>query len=334
MSANMPDPGPLMRLATAYWDSQAFLTANRLRLFDTLASNALTAEAIAAELKLDVRGTRLLLNALAGLGLLTVAAGRYSNSPATAAYLVGTSPAYLGNAIAYSDGLYGTWGRLDEALRAGRPALRAEEYLGRDPARTEVFVRGMHDRAVGIGRALAASVDLTGRKRLLDVGGGPGTYSVLLTQRFAGLTSEVIELPGVAAVARELVRAQGAAPRVTFIEGDYHTTPFGVHRDVVLMSGMFHRESPSNCRRLIAKAYDSLDPDGLLIVSDVFTDASGIAPVFATLFGLNMMLTAPEGGVHASPDVAAWLKDAGCVEVSERPFPPPMPHRIVCGRHP
>jgi hypothetical protein len=45
---------------------------------------------------------------------------------------------------------------------------------------------------------------------MLDVGGGPGTYSVLLTQRFPGLRSEVLELPGVAAVARDLVAAESA----------------------------------------------------------------------------------------------------------------------------
>ena len=62
---------------------------------------------------------------------------------------------------------------------------------------------------------------------MLDVGGGPGTYSVLLTERFAGLKSEVLELPGVAAVARELVAAAGAADRVTLRDGDYHVADFG-----------------------------------------------------------------------------------------------------------
>ena len=60
----------------------------------------------------------------------------------------------------------------------------------------------MHERALGIARALVGSLDLNGRRAMLDVGGGPGTYSVLLTERFPGLKSEVLELPGVAAVAR------------------------------------------------------------------------------------------------------------------------------------
>ena len=73
-------------------------------------------------------------------------------------------------------------------------------------------------------------------------------------------------------------------------------------------------------------------PNGLLVVSDVFTDAGGAGPAFAALFGLNMLLTAPDGGVHADADVAAWMRDEGLEVVQMQPFPPPMPHRVVIGR--
>ena len=66
--------------------------------------------------------------------------------------------------------------------------------------------------------------------------------------------------------------------------------------------------------------------------SDVFTDAGGTSPAFATLFGLNMMLTAPQGGVHSDQDVMAWMARQGFDQVESRPFPPPMPHRVVTGR--
>ena len=149
----------------------------------------------------------------------------------------------MGNAMRYSDQLYATWGRLDEALRSGKPALAAESYLGDDEARTRSFVHAMHGRAMGIARVLVGGARSQGRKAMLDVGGGPGTYSILLTERYPGLHSEVLELPGVAAVAREIVAAAGASERVTLRDGDYHSSDFGSGHDVVLMSGMFHREN-------------------------------------------------------------------------------------------
>lgn len=326
------DPTPLVRLSTAYWDSQVFLTANRLRLFDVLAGGGKSTAEISAELGLEPRQARLFLNACVALGLLELRDGCYANTAVARAFLVSGSPGYMGNAILYSDHLYGTWGQLEQGLRQAAPVLPPQSYLGGDAERTRAFVYGMHDRALGLARSLVGLVDLTGRRRMLDVGGGPGTYSILLTQRFPGLESDVLELEGVASIAREIVAANGAADRVKLLPGDYHTTPFPGGRDVVLMSGMFHRETEDGCRRLIAKARGCLEPGGLLIVSDVFADAGGASPLFATLFGLNMMLTAPDGGIHADADVARWMTEAGFTGLTTRHFPPPMPHRVVVGR--
>jgi predicted O-methyltransferase YrrM len=325
------DPTNIMSLSTAYWGSQTLLTANRLKLFDALADGPLTAKELADKLKLNVRSARLFLNACVALGLCEVTADRYSNSASSAAFLTSTSPASLANAISYSDDLYATWGDLEQSVRDGTPPKRAETYLGEDEEQTRHFVYGMHDRAMAIGRALTGMVDLSGRKRMLDVGGGPGTYAALLTEQFPGLEADVLELEGVAAVARTILQDMGAADRVTMIDGDYHTSDFGSGYDVVLMSGMFHRETADNCRVLIGKASDALEPGGLLVINDVFADAGGAGPAFATLFGLNMMLTAPDGGVHADDDVAVWMRDAGFGSIDRANFPPPMPHRVITG---
>ena len=333
-AAAAPNPSSIVRLSTAYWESQTLLTANRLRLFDVLANGGRSAEEVATELKLDPRSTALFLRALVGLGFLQESSGRFENSAVAATFLVSRSPAFMGNVIRYSDQLYGTWGKLEDALRSGRPALPAETYLGEDPVRTRSFVQAMHERALGIARALVGSLDLHGRRAMLDVGGGPGTYSVLLTERFPGLKSEVLELPGVAAVARDLVAAAGASDRVTLRDGDYHTADFGTGKDVVLMSGMFHRETEQACRSLIKRAADCLVPGGQLIVSDVFADEGGTHPPFAAMFGLNMMLTAPDGGVHSDADVKRWMAEAGFGELRTAALPPPMPHRVVLGVKP
>jgi hypothetical protein len=182
-----PDPTALVRLSTAFWDSQVLLTANRLQVFDALADAPLSPDEAAARLGLDPRATTLFLRACAGLGLLEEHDGRFGNSPAASVFLVSRSPAYLGGAMRYSDQLYGTWGQLEQALRSGRPALAAEAYLGDDLERTRTFVHAMHGRALGIARALVEILDLSGRSSMLDVGGGPGTYSILLTAKHPGL---------------------------------------------------------------------------------------------------------------------------------------------------
>jgi predicted O-methyltransferase YrrM len=286
---------------------------------------------VAAETGTAVRPTDLLLRACVGLGLLERTPDGFRNAPAAETFLVPGKPTYLGEALRYSDDLYATWGRLEQALRTDAPALDAEVYLGRDEAQTRHFVRGMHNRALAVGRALVGLVDLSGRSRMLDVGGGPGTYSALFVARYPGLRSVVLDLPDVVAIAREIVAEMGAADRVGTLAGSYYDTGFPPGQDVVLISGVFHRETAETCRDLIRRGRDALVPGGLLVVSDVMTDASGVEPPFATLFGLNMLLTAPHGGVHRDADVAEWMREAGLDGVEATPFPPPMPHRVVLG---
>lgn len=291
----------------------------------------MSATDLADRLQLDSRMTSLFMNACVGLGLCEKVDDNFSNARVSEIFLTSKSPASMQNSMSFMDDLYATWGDLEQSLRSGKPAKAAATYLGSDEEQTRHFVYSMHDRAMAIGQALPHVVDLTGRRRMLDVGGGPGTFSALLTQRYEGLRSDVLELDGVANVAEEILDAMGVGNRVVMVRGDYHTRAFGSGYDVVLMSGMFHRETVDACQRLIGKARDCLDPGGILIVNDVFTDEDGTTPEFSALFGLTMMLTAPDGCVHADIDVAAWMNEKGFVDTERLPFPPPMPHRVITG---
>jgi len=325
-----PDPSPLMRLTTLYWESQVFLTANRTGLFHILDQKALGITEIADALELKPHPTRLLLKACEALGLVQEdTKEHFTNTPLSCTFMVPGKPGYLGDAVHYADNLYAT--SLEQALREGKPPMAPETYLGADKEKTRAFVYGMHNRALGIGNAMTAMLNLKGRQQLLDVGGGPGTYSALLTQQTPGLHSVVLDLPDVISIAKEIIDSMGATEQVSTLAGDYKQIPFPVGNDVVLISGVFHRETEENCRGLIQRAAEALQQGGLLIISDVFTSAGGAEPTFATLFGLNMMLSAPDGGVHADADVAEWMKSAGFDSIKREHFPPPMPHRIVMG---
>jgi cyclopropane fatty-acyl-phospholipid synthase-like methyltransferase len=193
----------------------------------------------------------------------------------------------------------------------------------------------MHERAKGMSAVLPHGADFSSRKRLLDVGGGPGTYSMVLVQRTPGLTSTVLDLPGVLAVTREIVAENGFSDRIQLLPGNYLTSSFGSGYDAALLSGMMHRETADNCRLLLRKTFDALDSGGLVVVSDVFfeNDAKN-SPPFATYFALNMMLMAEHGSAHAKTEMARWAQEAGFTNVEVRDLPPPNPHSLIVGIKP
>ena len=332
MNRTGPDSSSIMALSTAFWDAQVLLTANRIGVFDALRDGSKQLEVICKNLNTQPRPTRLLLKACVALGLLRETDSGFAASEEADAYLVPGKPGYLGNAIRYSDNLYDTWGRLEQALREDQPQMPATTYLGENAGITRDFVYGMHNRALGVGRVLVELVDLTGCNMMLDVGGGPGTYSALLAERYPELHSRVFDLPGIVAHAADIIASMGVADRVTTFAGDYTSTPFPGNNDVVLISGVFHRETENGCRQLIEKASDSLVVGGMLVICDVFTDAGSTGPKFATMFALNMLLTAADGGAHADADVAAWMGQTGFTTEPVVDFPGPMPHRVIVGR--
>jgi hypothetical protein len=128
-----PDPTSIIRLSTAYWDSQTLLTANRSALFDAWPTARAAPTRWRRRCSWTNEAPRCCCKACAGLGLLTEAGGRFANAPSAATFLVSRSPAYMGNVIRYSDQLYATWGKL-EPVAAQRGAGAAGRGLsGRRP---------------------------------------------------------------------------------------------------------------------------------------------------------------------------------------------------------
>lgn len=331
--ATRPDPARIIELSNAFYGSCVLFTASDAGIFAELArAGAATASQVASSLGLAERGAGLLLDACVALGLLEKHGAEYRTTTSSAFFLVPGSPGDLSRAIRYNRDVYASWGKLAEFARTGRPVEKPELHLGDDPERTRAFVMSMHGRALGIGRAVVPQLDLSGRKQLLDVGGGPGTYSVLIAQANPGIRCTVLDLPPVVDIAAQLIAQQGAGERVTTLAGDYHTTQFPPGNDVVNFFGMLHQESPDSIRALMRRAYDSLAPGGVVHVMDMMTDETHTQPEFSALFAVNMALTTEKGWVFSDRELRGWMEDAGFTDFLVRPLAPPMPHWLATGR--
>jgi ubiquinone/menaquinone biosynthesis C-methylase UbiE len=337
MAENRPDPGQIMQLATGYWASAALLAANDLRVFGALAEGPRTVEEIVAACHAPVRSMAMLLDACAGLGLLTKDTSgdtaRYANTPAAAAFLVPGGPGYLGDALRWSADQFALWGQLPGAVRLDAPPIEPARHLGGDPEQTRTFVLGMHNRARGVARGVVPFLDLSGVRTLLDVGGGPGTYATLLAQKYPNLRVTVLDLPHIVAIAAELVAEAGMSERVQMLPRDATQEDYGdAAFDAVLFSGVLHQMAPGTIRQMLQKARRALKPGGRILISDIMLDPAKTSPPFATLFSLQMLLTSEEGAVFSAEECADWLVEAGFADVATQHLPPPLPYCVASGR--
>ena len=326
----MINPARIISMASSFYDSCILFTASDLGIFAKLAEcGSADARTMATDLQLDLRGTRLLLDACVALDLLQKVGDFYQNTREGELFLVPGSPCDLSGAIRYNRDVYPAWGKLNSLVKTGKPVETPEAHLGLDGERTRTFVLSMHYRALAIGRAVIGEMNLAGCKKLLDVGGGPGTYSVLISKAYPEIDCTVLDLPEIVKVADELIHQQGCEDRVCTTAGDYRTMPFPAGFDVVNFFGMFHQESPESISLLLKKAYNALNPGGIVNIMDMMTDHTHTKPAFSALFAVNMALTTDNGWVFSDEELKGWLDEAGFVNAVVKPLPPPMPHSFA-----
>src|SRR3954468_4623673 len=91
-----PTPDKVMQLITGSWSASIVGAAARHGLFTALERHPAGASEIATTLGISARGAQAVLDGLTGLGLLTLSAGTYQNTPEASTYLVKDKPMYLG----------------------------------------------------------------------------------------------------------------------------------------------------------------------------------------------------------------------------------------------
>lgn len=298
----------LSNLWHGFWAPRVLLTANNLGVFAHLNTPLPAAEAAAA-LGTDLRATELLLNALAGIGLVTKKGQRYVNSPLAKRLLVPGSQAFMGDILRHADSLWQNWSRLDEAVRTGRP-----QRTGRDHGS---FIRGMHNIAALKADGLLRAIGLAGVKTSLDLGGGPGTYSMALAKR--GVRATLFDLPETIAVAREVVRENGG-PEILFREGNMLTDEYGEGYDLILISQVFHSFGVDQCLAVLRKCRAALNPGGRVVIQEFFIDKTLAAPTSGTLFAINMLVNTEHGRCYSPEEMGGWLKRSGFGSITVQPL--------------
>ena len=172
------NPMAVMKLGSAYWNSCILHAANRMDVFNQIGKDKATARELAKKCGADPRGMEILLVACTSLGLLERKNGQYRNSALSKKFLFKESSFYQGGIVSMFEGWYDTWGNLYESVRTGKPAVQKPHDQSDEATRT--YIMGMYYRGVGQAKLLARKIDLRGRKRLLDVAGGPGIFSIML----------------------------------------------------------------------------------------------------------------------------------------------------------
>lgn len=320
----------LLQLSGGYWSACALHAGVRLDVFTSLHDATLAAEEVASACHCDPRAMEMLLNALASIGLVNKHAHGYSNSGFSAQYLVKKSPGYLGHIIRHHHHLMAGWATLHESVQSGMP-LRDRIAHSDEAAERESFLMGMYNLASQLAPSIVAAIDLSGCQRLLDCGGGPGTYAIHFCQQNPGLFAVVYDLPSTRSFAVETINRYNLNSRISFVAGDYHKDAVPDGFDVAWLSHILHADGPEGCKTILRKAAASLQPGGRLLIQEFILNDVKDGPVFPALFSLNMLLATASGQAYSEGELREMMRQAGLTGVRRLPLDLPNGAGIMEG---
>ncbi len=320
-------PGRILELSGYYWKTCTLHAAVKLDVFTQIGSREKTASEIAQALHVDERALLMLLNALSAISFLVKKENRFANTKESAIFLSKDSDKYVGQMIMHHHHLVQSWANLDEAVKSGNPLRNRATTDEND--RRESFLMSMFNIGMSIAPQLANQIDLSGRRHLIDVGGGPGAYAIHFCMKNPKLKATVYDLSTTRPFAEKTIDRFGVSDQVDFVDGDYLKESIPGAYDVAWISHILHAEGPDDCQVILNKVVACLKPGGMMMIHDFILENSMDKPIFPALFALNMVLGTQNGQSYSEKQIMDMLFKAGAVKIKRLPFVGPTESGIL-----
>lgn len=300
-------PEQIMELGNGFRSAKILFVASESGLFERLAAGPTSLENLSEQTGIAPARLGFLVDALVALGLVERQGDTYRNGPLAAAYLSGETELDLRPALRFWNRLsWPKWTGLEEALRTGRPPSRsgtAEEQ--------RIFSEGVEALTASTAHALAATYDFRPHRRVLDLGGGTGSFLRAILRRHGHLQATLFERPLVAAIARQRLAADPATRRAEVVAGDFDQDPIPPDHDAILVSNVLHGGPTARAVGLLRRIRAAAADQGRLLLVDGWTGPTETSPSFISVYAGEFLLWGAEAGICGEDAVHGWLRESG-----------------------
>lgn len=326
-----PDTVRLQRISKAFWESASLMSAIELGAFTVIARGDDTIDAAARAMGIEPVNAERLLTVLVAMELLHRDGERFVNAPDVDRFLVEGKPTYAGPWMLFSKPRWEDWGRLTEFLEVREAD---QKLLGRyDDTFTIDKARAYHEATYSIGMGAARrfhrQVDLSGRSKIIDLGGGSGCYCIVAAETYPDIRAEVLDLAPVVTVTREFLAANDVADRVTATSCDFTRDALPDDADVAIMASNLPQYSRAIIANVVQRVFDALLPGGEFHLIGEMLGADGNGPLAPALWGLAEAVNQSTGLAHSVTDCVGYFEAAGFEAVTVAEFIPETLTRVT-----
>ena len=173
-------------------------------------------------------------------------------------------------------------------------------------ARARNFTRMLYEIHQNLANELASRLDLTGARRLMDLGGNSGVVSMALLRKSPGLTAVIVDIENVCIAGREIAEENSFSERITYYPAEFDKDTFPTGFDMIIQCdvGIFGVE-------LFRKLWVSLNQGGRLVIVDHFSPAENAVPASRLEWSFLDSLEDPNFSIPTMEKVREQLAEAG-----------------------
>jgi SAM-dependent methyltransferase len=324
-------PHPMADAVMSMGLSSALCVAVKLGITDALSATPQSPKQIAARQSLDERGTEAVLDCLEAFGYAKKSDGNYSFTNRGQKYLSETSPDSFLDFIRFADWLHRSFSSLEDTIRGkGKPAMNLDTMSDHEWG---LFSRAMINLSRTNVEEVTGKISLPdSAKRLIDLGGSHGLYSIHLCKKYPGLTAVVADMEPVRKYCDAMVAQHGMQGRVTFMPIDFLKEDFGNGYDAALAFNVIHGHDNELNNRFVDKIHKSLNADGQLIILDQIKGTGGrtqLSRATTSFMAINLLHQA-HGNTYTFDEVKVWGARAGFKRFDLRKLHAPGFALIIC----
>ena len=180
--------------------AKQLFAASEIGLFEALADGPASLEELSGKTAVPARTIGIVVAAMVSLGLIDHKDSLYRNGEPAATFLAGKPGHDVRPVLRFFNSIsYPVWERFADAVRGGEGQAQFGKF---DREQQQIFSAGVEAFTAPVAASLAVAYDFSGHRRLLDIGGGTGSFLLAVLRRYQALRGTLFELPGACAVAR------------------------------------------------------------------------------------------------------------------------------------
>ena len=301
-----------------YWKSSVIISSIDLDIF-THIEKGKTAQELADKLQLNANAVERLLDSLVNLNLLQKEGIIYYNTFNSSKYLVKGKGSYVGYVALYHKSRYNVWGNLDKSLKSGKP-LASASFLAPEKNQINNYARAMSARAQLEVNDVLERIDLSDCKRLLDLGGAPGTFALAFSNQYPSLDITVFDLETMMDISREITHNKAS---IHLVSGDFDSDPIGSEYCAVFMSQILDSLGKKGVEDLFLKVFNSLKKGGKVIIRDYILQNNNTESEASMFRSINVLLTTNVGRLYNLEEYFLMLQHVGFSNIQFIQLPGP-----------